>query len=263
MDFLSMFLGRALDALVMVGTAVEVLIYFVPIVLGVLVFIMVLNYRDDLRYKRIVYSRINEIDELSLAKFKLFIPTLLQLIGYVPVFEDEADDQLDENFAQKKVEDAVKEVARETAKGAEDSSVQEDEPAAEQAEYSRENTGEMNQVEEQNKQQSPAKISPDALVKKDGKKCAVMVEKKDSGISPRIFNRLEKAMGDHDCDHGILINNGSFSEEELEQGELRFIEMWDRDRIIKELLRLQGKEDTKGQPFLFYVKDFFRWIVRG
>ncbi len=261
MDFLSMILGRTLDALVMVGTAVEVLIYFVPIVLGVLIFIMVLNYRDDLRYKRIVYSRINEIDELSLAKFKLFVPTLLQMIGYVPVFEDEEEVGFADDLTQKKVEEAVRDAAREASKETEGSSSQEDVPVEEQAEQPEEIAGKMKQEDEQ--QQPPAKLSPDALVKKDGKKYAVMVEKKESGISPRIFNRLEKAMVDHDCDHGIIINNGSFTDEELEQGKLRSIEMWDRDRIIRELLRLQGKEDTKGQPFLFYVNDFFRWIVRG
>ncbi len=235
MDFIQRILGGVLDGLALVGTAVELLLFIVLIGLGILLFILILNYRDDLKFKRIVYSRINEIDELSLTRLKIFIPTMLILMGYEPVQEEDEQEQLHQE---------TQEESTHNLEGQMETEVQ--------------------NPEKEIKQSAPAvKISADAFVKNNGEKYAVIVEKKDRGINPRAFIRLEKAMGDHNCDKGLIINNGFFTREEWEQGALRSIEMWDRDRIIKELLHLQGKEDVKDQPVLFYINNFFKWLVSG
>ncbi len=248
MDLIQRILGRALDGLALVGTAVELLIYVVLIGLGILFFILILNYRDDLKFKRIVYSRINEIDELSLTKLKIFMPTMLSLMGFVPVHEEDDQDQSVDDQEQTVQEPEDTKVGHETG-----------EPGHQESEKQQD----VKTPENELKQQDRVKVSADAFVKNNGEKYAVFVEKKEHGINPRVFIRLEKAMSDHNCNRGMIINNGFFTRDELEQGALRSIEMWDRDRIIKELLHLQGKEDFKDQPIYFYVNDFFKWLVKG
>ncbi len=254
MDFMRTVGSHVLDVLAFIGSAAATIIYFVPVLLGFLLLILILNYRDDLKYKRILYSRIKEIDALSPTKLKVFMPTFLNLMGYLPAVEQAGKDSSEQDINDHpEDEGAAEETARDEA----------------------EKPREIKQYEQQGRDRGkdrdrgkgrgriPEKPMADALVKKDGLKYAVMIDRNESGISPLIFSRLEKAMQSHDCERGIIIKNGYFSFEELEQGRLRSLEMWDRDRLIKELLYLQGKEDPKDQPFFFYIGDFFRWLVRG
>lgn len=114
-------------------------------------------------------------------------------------------------------------------------------------------------TKEEEKRKSPV----DALVVKDGKKYALIIEKREKGVGKRLLDRLKRAILDHGCQGGIIINNGNFSPEELEEGRLMGLELWDRNRLIRELLTLQGKEDPAGRGFSFYIWDFFRWLVKG
>lgn len=98
---------------------------------------------------------------------------------------------------------------------------------------------------------------------KDGIRYGVLLEKKKLGVGPLAFNKLEKVMGERECQEGIIINNGLFSKADLAEGKARDIKLWDREWLIKELLEMQGFEDTKGKDFNYYFYDFWRWALWG
>ena len=101
------------------------------------------------------------------------------------------------------------------------------------------------------------------ILVKDGIRYGVLLERKKLGVGRLAFNKLEKAMGERHCEEGIIINNGLFPEGDLEEGKARNIRMWDREWLIKELLDMQGLEDTAGKDFKYYFYDFWRWALRG
>ena len=101
------------------------------------------------------------------------------------------------------------------------------------------------------------------ILVKDDIRYGVLLERKTHGVGRLAFNKLEKAMGERHCEEGIIINNGLFSKGDLEEGRQRNIRMWDREWLIKELLNLQGLEDTAGKDFKYYFYDFWRWALRG
>ncbi len=117
--------------------------------------------------------------------------------------------------------------------------------------------------EKKNVDQNKIKEDLDMLVEKDGIRFAVLVEKRGMGVGQRFIKKLENAMEKYNCAKGIIINNGEF--DELDQATAGYgdIELWDRERIIKELLTLQGLEDTQNRGFTYHLRNFFSWVWYG
>ncbi|MEW5922198.1 MAG: restriction endonuclease [Bacillota bacterium] len=103
----------------------------------------------------------------------------------------------------------------------------------------------------------------DLLVQKEGIRYAVLVEVKENGVGNKVFQKLEEAMAKYNCGKGIIINNGRFNKIDHQEAGYGDIELWDRDKLIRDLLYLQGIEDPKGHGFGFYFHDFLRWVWRG
>ncbi len=220
MEIVNSILSSITDILALAGSVVKVLLNFLPLIIGVFLIVAVLNYRDELKYKRITFSRINEIDNLPLHKFKLFLRSLLSWRQYeVTIPEEEVPE---------------KEVPEEETK------------------------------ERQNKEEKKnSGLTVDLLTEKEGVRYAVLVERKEKGVGETAFYKLAKGMEQFDCGAGLLINNGRFTEEELQEAAAKNIKLWDRDKLIKELLRLQSLEDTADRSFAFYIKDFCNWVWKG
>lgn len=113
------------------------------------------------------------------------------------------------------------------------------------------------------KEKKKADIDEPLVFIKDGIRYGVLLEKKKLGVGPLAFNKLEKVMGERECQEGIIINNGLFSKVDLAEGKARDINLWDREWLIKKLLEMQGFEDTEGKDFNYYFYDFWRWALRG
>ena len=103
----------------------------------------------------------------------------------------------------------------------------------------------------------------DMLIEKDGTRFAVLVETRRNGVGQRLFKKLEDAMERYNCEKGIIINNGEFDTFDRDAAGYGDIELWNRERIIRELLALQGIEDTKGRGFNYHARNFFRWVWHG
>lgn len=101
------------------------------------------------------------------------------------------------------------------------------------------------------------------LVKKDETRFAVLAESRTHGVGQGVFTRLENAMDRYNCEKGIIINNGNFDSFDRDAAGYGDIELWDRERIIRELLALQGIEDPKGRGITFHLGNFFRWVWNG
>ncbi len=103
----------------------------------------------------------------------------------------------------------------------------------------------------------------DILIEKDGTRFAVLVEKRERGVGQRVFKKLENAMDKYNCEKGIIINNGEFDNPDREAAGYGDIELWGRERIMRELLALQGVEDTQNRGFTFHLRNFFSWVWYG
>ncbi len=101
------------------------------------------------------------------------------------------------------------------------------------------------------------------LVKKDETRFAVLAESRKNGVGQGVFTKLENAMDRYNCERGIIINNGKFNSFDRDAAGYGDIELWDRERIIRELLALQGIEDPKGRGIAFHFGNFFRWVWNG
>ncbi len=103
----------------------------------------------------------------------------------------------------------------------------------------------------------------DMLVEKDGTRYAVLVEKQERGVGQRFIKKMENAMEKYNCEKGIIVNNGEF--DDLDQAAAGYgdIELWDRERIIQELLTLQGIEDTQNRGVTYHLRKFFSWVWYG
>ena len=64
-DALANIADYIIKILAAVGAAAGELVIFLPFILLVILWVMVGNYREELTYKRLHFSRIREIDELS------------------------------------------------------------------------------------------------------------------------------------------------------------------------------------------------------
>ena len=119
-------------------------------------------------------------------------------------------------------------------------------------------TGEVKSQREKNYQDDV-----DILVVKEGIRYAVLVEKKQNGVGNAVFKKLEDAMEKYNCEKGIIINNGMFSKRDQQEAGYGDIELWDRNKLIQDLLYLQGVEDTHGLSIHYYFHNFVRWVWRG
>ena len=129
----------------------------------------------------------------------------------------------------------------------------EETPLPEDDEENEEDEDYLESIKEEKKK---AGISELLILVKDDIRYGVLLERKTHGVGRLAFNKLEKAMGERHCEEGIIINNGLFSKGDLEEGRQRNIRMWDREWLIKELLNMQGLEDTAGKDFKYYFYDF-------
>lgn len=103
----------------------------------------------------------------------------------------------------------------------------------------------------------------DIVVDKEENRYAVLVEKRENGVGQQVFRKLEYAMEKYGCNKGIIINTGFFNSIDEEAASYGDIELWDREKLIRELLNLQGIEDTQGRDFNYHFKNFFRWVWHG
>jgi len=226
LDTITTIFGHIINALVVIGAATKVLVIMIPLFLVAVFWILVGNYREELSFRRFRFSRIGEIDELDPQKYFFLMKAFLGWMGFNEEIPLPAEDEEDE----KTKED--------------------------------DNFWEKKDKKNDNKKKKPGMEEPLILVK-EGIRYGVLLERKKFGVGRFAFNKLEKAMGERDCQEGIIFNNGFFSKEDLEEGRARNIRMWDRDWFIKELLEMQGFEDTAGKDFKYYFQDFWRWALRG
>lgn len=211
MELIEVVLDYLSHILINIGMAVEVLARFLPLVAAIFLMITFLTYLDEVKFRRISGSRISEIDSMSPEKYRLFLKTLLSLLGYT--IENQAEEELE---------------------------------------------GEADEA-----QLFQSKISVDALITKQERRTAVFFVRKSNGVGTPILDRLQQAMSAHNCQAGLIINSGYFTPEEKKEAEARGIHLWNRDRLIRELLRVQGIEDPKGKDAFAFLGNFWRWLVRG
>jgi len=205
MDTIAIITDYIAAALTVTGSAVKVLLYFLPFIAALFAAVAVLHYRDDLRDRRLSSSRIGELDYMSAGRYKKFVLSFLRLLGYT-----------------------VEEMPGENRRG-----------------------------------RLVKHPEVDALAEKDGSRYAVVARKWDQGMGTHVLVRLERTMQKYGCSKAIIVNNGVFEPVELEEGEKKGIELWDREKLIKELLRLQGREDPGGRELSYYVNDFWKWLWGG
>jgi len=231
--------GYITGALAWVGNAVQELIVAVPFLAALFMVLAVLFYWDEVRHRRLACSRIVEIDELSTSRYRNFVRLLLTWNG----FEDE-----------KIIEKAEEE------KGADESRPKKE---PQEGKNPKEEEGQKKEKLTKKEETPPWKDDVDAVVSKDGAMYAVIIVKKNGRVGKALFNRLENAVKSHGCQGGIIVSNGFFSEKELREGRTRKIKMWDRKELVENLLQVQGFEGAGRYDFLFYFKDFWRWLVQG
>jgi hypothetical protein len=222
-DALANIAGYIIKVLAIIGAAAGELVIFLPFILLAILWVLIGNYREELTFRRLRFSRIREIDELGPQKYYLFIKAFLGFMGF-----------------------------------SEDISLEEENDEKEGSEKDDLYYSPSDVKKERNK----AGIGEPLILVKEGVRYGVLLEKKKLGLGRLAFNKLEKAMGKHDCADGIILNNGYFSEADLAEGKARNIQMWDRKWLIKALLEMQGFEDTEGKGFKYYFHDFWRWALR-
>ncbi|HHU75754.1 MAG TPA: hypothetical protein GXZ24_02495 [Firmicutes bacterium] len=227
-DALANIADYIIKILAAVGAAAGELVIFLPFILLVILWVMVGNYREELTYKRLHFSRIREIDELSPYKYYLFIKAFLEFMGF-------SEDILPAKDEEEKTNDS-----------------------GEDAESILHNKSDQSRRE--NKR---AGIGQPFILVKDDVRYGVLLERRRQGLGQLAFNKLEEIMGKHECAEGMIINNGFFTEADLAEGEARNIELRDRKWLIKALLEVQGLEDTEGKSFRYYFHDFWRWALRN
>ncbi len=214
---------QIINVLAIIGAAAKELAILLPFVLIAVLWVLIGNYREEITFRRLSYSRIREIDELSPQKYYLFLKAFLGYKGF-----------------------------------SEEMHVEESEDKGESGEYIQ-----YNQPDSGKNGGKKAGIGEPLILIKEGIRYGVLLERKKLGLGLLAFNKLEKAMGEHDCPEGIILNNGFFSEMDLTEGEARNILMWDRKWLIKALLEMQGFEDTEGKDFKYYFHDFWKWALRN
>ena len=229
-DIVTSIFNKIVEFLTLVGSVAQELLILLPFVVIIFLTLAILNYREELHFNRISSSRIADIDQLDQKRYYLFMIAFLGWLGY------SEDVTIPENT---------------------ENNTDEDEPAP------------------QKPQQKPIPINPlkidrnkikfgePLVLMKDGIRYGILPEKKDLGIGTLAFNKLEKVMGENNCQEGIIMNSGYFSEDDLEEGATRNIELRDREWLIKMLLNVQGFEDTRGKDFSYYFHDFWRWAIHG
>ncbi len=203
---------QVMGGMILLGSATQTLVKFLPLIILAVLAYLIFSYRDDLFFRRIAASRIMELDKLSRPKLRLFMRFFMQWLGYEEMV-DHGDLLADEEARWKKNKDK------------------------------RENV--------------------DLLMQKEETCYAVLVEAKENGVGRAAFQKLESAMEKYNCTKGIIINIGYFNKFDQQEAAYGDIELWDREKIIKGLLSLQGIEDTRGHGFGFYFQDFWRWVWRG
>lgn len=224
LDLLTNITDHIINFLAVVGAAAKVVVVLIPLILAAVFWILIGNYREELSFRRLRFSRIGEIDDLDQRKYFFLMKALLGYLGFNEEIKLPDEDDNDGNNEN-------------------------------------ENDGDF-LVKKVKKEKSSFWDEPLILLK-DGVRYGVLLERKNQAVGRFAFNKLEKAMGERDCQKGIIINNGFFSEFDLEEGRARNIKMWDREWLIKTLLEMQGFEDTAGKDFKYYFYDFWRWALRG
>ena len=242
-DIVTDIFHKIVDFLTTVGSVAQELLILVPFAVIIFLTLAVLNYREELHFNRMSSSRIADIDQLDQKRYYLFMIAFLGWMGYneeyyppqkkaknVGIFDDEDDEIIEEDSTTE--------------------SEQKPEPL-------------IRPLNPLMLDKNKIKFGEPLVLIKDEIRYGVLPEKKDLGVGTTAFNKLEKVMGENNCQEGIIINNGFYSDVDLEEGLTRNIELHDRDWLIKMLLNVQGFEDTQGKDFSYYFHDFWRWALYG
>jgi|GEM_PF-1829752 len=270
-DIVSKIADYAVTFLSNLGAAAEEILVFIPIILLAFLAFSIFNYKEELAFNRLSSSRIGDIDQLDSKRYYLFMKAFLGWMG----FEDD-DAPFSEKTKGSNV-DTVDEATDEAVKSDGEANIEAapDVAGVNGANGNRANgsktgvggaSGNNVSVFDENGFRKYRKVivfgDPLILIK-DGVRYGVLLEKKEHGVGLLAFNKLEKAIGEYGCQEGLIINNGAFSVEDIEESKARNIELQDREWLIKNLLNIQGVEDTAGKDFAFYFQGFWRWALRG
>lgn len=229
-------MGAVLNVLQTTGSAVEIILRYLPIFLILFLVLALAGYLEDLNFKRIANSRIKEIDSLTQPKFKYFVRSFLFLLGYKElklelVTEDSNEDESVEEEEQKDGADLLEKIKKE---------------------------------QEMKKKKESKKLKDiDVVVARDDVYFGVLVVKDLSPHASTVIEKLSSAVKEYNLNYGLLVTNARINLGEIQEATSRNIEVWDREKLIQNLLLLQGISDPKRKPLFFYFGDFWSWVLRG
>jgi restriction system protein len=80
----------------------------------------------------------------------------------------------------------------------------------------------------------------DLVLSKDGQRTVVQVKRWTRRVSPKAVQEVVAAKAKYACERAMVVTNSFFTEAATELARVNKVELWDRDRLVRELLAHQS-----------------------